>query len=112
MSARIHASQLLINDRNNTFDFVYGTTVYTITLTNGNYSGKTLAAELQTKVAQARGNPADQITFVYDSDKNEITASSANAVPSDEIGFNFYGGTNGFHQSVAVDGYTTPHDIL
>ena len=112
VSARIHASQLLINDRNNTFDFVHGTTVYTITLTNGNYSGKTLAAELQSKVAQARGSPPDQISFVYDSDKNEIAISSINASPPAEIGFNFYDGTNGYHQSAAVDGYTTPHDIL
>jgi len=46
-SARIHASQLLINDRNNTFTVTNttDTTVATVTLDNGNYKGTTLATE-------------------------------------------------------------------
>ena len=45
ISARIHASQLLINERNNTFS-ISGTTV---SLANNNYNGNTLAAELVNK---------------------------------------------------------------
>tara|TARA_B100000768_G_scaffold26786_1_gene24913 strand:+ start:8139 stop:9068 length:930 start_codon:yes stop_codon:yes gene_type:complete len=97
VSARIHASQLLVNDNNNTFSINNTNTI--ITLDNGNYSGRTLATELDTKLTG--------ITVAYDKDKNDITFTG-----SSEFTFNFYGGTNGYNSSVAVDGKTTPHDIL
>ena len=119
VSARIHASQFLINDRNKTFDFVvHGSpdTVATVTLTPGNYSGKTLAAELQTKVNAALGGTyvSSPIDFTYDKDKNEIAiASLSSAAPAgSEFSFKFYDGVNGYHSSVATAGYTTPHDIF
>jgi hypothetical protein len=119
VSARIHASQFLINDRNKTFDFVvHGTpdTLVTVTLSTGNYSGRTLAAELQTKVNNALGGAyiSSPITFTYDKDKNEIaiTSLSSAAPAGSEFSFKFYDGVNGYHSSVATDGYTTPHDIF
>lgn len=94
VSARIHASQLLINDRNNTFSI--NTT--TVTLDNGNYSGKTLSTELDTKLPGG-------ITSSYDKDANDITFTG-----SAPFTFEFYGGDNGF--ATGSDGFTTPHDIL
>ena len=104
-SARIHASQLLINDRNNTFTVTTYTTIAnkTITLANGNYKGTTLAAELQTKLTAAVG---ETVTTTYNSDNNTLTFDAA----SDDLRFDFYGGTNGYANS--TPGYTTPHDIL
>ena len=95
VSARIHASQLLINDRNNTFSI--NTT--TVTLGNGNYSGKTLSTELDTKLSPSG------ITSSYDKDANDITFTG-----SAPFTFEFYGGDNGF--ATGSDGFTTPHDIL
>ena len=123
VSARIHASQFLINDRNKTFDFVLHTTptetLVTVTLTPGNYSGKTLVAELQTRVNLALeavvGNNvynADPIVFTYNKDKNEIAVTAGANAGSSDFSFKFYDGTNGYHSSVATEGYTTPHDIL
>ena len=119
VSARIHASQFLINDRNKTFDFVVESAVHhtvTVTLTPGNYSGKSLATELQTKVNAALGGAyvSSPIEFSYDKDKNEliITSLSSAAPAGSEFSFKFYDGTNGYHSSVATEGYTTPHDIL
>lgn len=94
VSARIHASQLLINDRNNTFSI--NTT--TVTLDNGNYSGRTLSTELDTKLPGG-------ITSSYDKDANDITFTG-----SAPFTFEFYGGDNGF--ATGSDGFTTPHDIL
>ena len=99
VSARIHASQLLVNDNNNTFSINNTTPATIVTLDNGNYSGRTLATELDSKLSG--------ITVAYDKDKNDITFTG-----SSQFTFNFYGGTNGYHSSVAVDGKTTPHDIL
>jgi len=94
ISARIHSSQLLINDRNNTFS-VNGTTV---TLDNNNYNGKTLAREIVDKV--------EPITeAVYDSNVNTITMTG-----SSPFTFEFFTGANGFASN--THGYTTPHDIL
>ena len=100
VSARIHASQLLINDNNNTFS-VNGTT---ISLPNENYSGNELATELLSKF-QAGSVPISSVT--YDKSKNDLTFGGTNAFT-----FEFYGGENGYHTDVAVDGKTTPHDIL
>lgn len=96
VSARIHASQLLINDRNNTFSLSQST----IVLDNNNYNGKTLATEIVTKCSNIT-------SATYNSDTNSITMSGPNPFT-----FNFYGGTRGYHQSVAVNEFTTPHDIL
>lgn len=93
ISARIHASQLLINERNNTFS-VSGTTV---SLSNNNYDGKSLAAEL---VAQS----SNITSAVYDSNINSITLTGD--LP---FSFDFYGGINGYTKTGE---YTTPHDIL
>ena len=100
VSARIHASQLLINDRNNTFSINSGTpnTTTTVTLDNGNYSGRTLSTELDTKLPGS-------ITSSYDKDANDITFTD-----SAPFTFEFYGGDNGF--ATGSDGFTTPHDIL
>lgn len=93
ISARIHASQLLINERNNTFS-ISGTTV---SLANNNYDGKSLAAEL---VAQS----SNITSAVYDSNINSITFTG-----DDPFTFDFYGGINGYNVHSVV---TTPHDIL
>ena len=96
VSARIHASQLLINDRNNTFSLSQSTIVFD----NNNYNGKTLATEIVTKCSNIT-------SATYNSDTNSITMSGPNPFT-----FNFYGGTRGYHPSVAVNEFTTPHDIL
>lgn len=96
VSARIHASQLLVNDRNNTFSLSQST----IVLDNNNYNGKTLATEIVTKCSNIT-------SATYNSDTNSITMSGPNPFT-----FNFYGGTRGYHPSVAVNEFTTPHDIL
>jgi len=96
ISARIHASQLLINERNNTFS-VSGTTV---SLSNNNYDGKSLAAEL---VAQS----SNITSAVYDSNINSITLTG-----DYPFSFDFYGGINGYNVHSTSSGYTTPHDIL
>ena len=75
----------------------------TVTLANGNYKGTTLAAELQTKLTAAVG---ETVTTTYNSDNNTLTFDAA----SDDLRFDFYGGTNGYANS--TPGYTTPHDIL
>jgi hypothetical protein len=93
ISARIHASQLLINERNNTFS-VSGTTV---SLSNNNYDGKSLAAEL---VAQS----SNITSAIYDSNINSITLTG-----DYPFSFDFYGGINGYTKNGE---YTTPHDIL
>jgi hypothetical protein len=98
VSARIHASQLLINDRNNTFS-VNGITV---TLPNENYSGKELAEELTTQF-QATSAPISTVT--YDKSKNDIIFGG-----TAPFTFEFYGGVNGFANT--SEGLTTPHDIL
>ena len=96
ISARIHASQLLINERNNTFS-VSGTTV---SLTNNNYDGETLATELV--------NQSSNITTaVYDSNINTITFTG-----DYPFSFDFYGGINGYNVHSTSNEYTTPHDIL
>lgn len=94
ISARIHASQLLINERNNTFS-ISGTTV---SLANNNYTGKTLALELVDKCSNIT-------SAVYDSNINSITMSG-----DYPFTFEFYSGVNGFASN--THGYTTPHDIL
>ena len=105
--------------RRKTFDFVVESAAHhtvTVTLTPGNYSGKSLATELQTKVNAALGGAyvSSPIEFSYDKDKNEliITSLSSAAPAGSEFSFKFYDGTNGYHSSVATEGYTTPHDIL
>jgi hypothetical protein len=94
ISARIHSSQLLINERNNTFA-INGTS---ISLTNNNYNGTTLAAEI---LAES----ADINSAVYDSVINSITFGG-----SAPFTFEFYGGVNGY--ATNSQGLTTPHDIL
>ena len=94
ISARIHSSQLLINERNNTFS-ISGTTV---SLDNNNYNGRTLAAELADKSSNIS-------TAVYDSNINSITLTGEHPFT-----FDFYDGINGYASNTA--GYTTPHDIL
>lgn len=94
ISARIHASQLLINERNNTFS-ISGSTV---SLSNNNYDGEALAAEMVTQSSIIT-------SAVYNSDINSITFTG-----SQPFTFDFYGGVNGY--KTGDDGYTTPHDIL
>lgn len=96
ISARIHASQLLINERNNTFS-VNETTV---SLANNNYDGKSLASEIVSQI------PAIT-SAVYDSNINSLTLTGENPFT-----FDFYDGINGYNVHTEVNGYTTPHDIL
>jgi len=93
ISARIHASQLLINERNNTFS-ISGTTV---SLPNNNYDGKSLAAEMVTQSANIT-------SAVYNSNINSIIFTG-----DYPFSFDFYDGINGY---TGMNGYTTPHDIL
>ena len=94
ISARIHNSQLLIHERNNSFSV--NNTV--ITLDNNNYSGKTLATEIVTKIPVVT-------SALYDATTNSITMNG-----SAPFTFEFYGGHNGYAK--LDNGYTTPHDIL
>ena len=48
-SATIPVSWYLINDLTNTLSYVYNSTPFTITLTNGNYNGSTMITELTNK---------------------------------------------------------------
>lgn len=98
VSARIHASQLLINDNNNTFS-VNNTT---ITLPNENYSGSEIASEL---LSQFQASSLPITSVIYDKSKNDITFGG-----TAPFTFEFYGGVNGFAN--ALEGLTTPHDIL
>lgn len=94
ISARIHASQLLINDRNNSFT-VNGENV---TLKNDNYDGKSLATELTEKI-----DIIESATYLSNINSIILTGKGS-------FTFEFYDGLNGYKTS--VDGYTTPHDIL
>jgi hypothetical protein len=97
---------LLINDNNNTFS-VNGKT---ISLPNENYSGNEIATELLSKFQAANINPVGSVpisSVTYDKSKNDLTFGGSSAFT-----FEFYGGENGYHTDVAVDGKTTPHDIL
>ena len=93
ISARIHASQLLINDNNNTFTI--GNEI--VTLDNNNYDGKGLANEVSSKYSNIS-------SAVYNSNNNTITFTGNNP-----FSFKFYTGENGFNSNVDK---TTPHDIL
>ncbi len=101
VSGRIHASQLLVNDNNNTFSITSDGLTSNITLENGNYSGKTLAIELASKLNQVI------TTAVYDKEKNDITLTG-----SSDFTFNFYDGVNGFSSVSNGVNKTTPHDIM
>jgi hypothetical protein len=100
VSGRIHASQLLVNDNNNTFSISSDGSTSNVTLENGNYSGKTLAIELAEKLNHVI------TSAVYDKEKNDIILTSEN-----EFTFNFYDGTNGY-RSNSILNKTTPHDIM
>ena len=94
ISARIHASQLLINERNNTFTVSSNT----ISLRNDNYDGDSLAVELKNKIPQVTD-------ATYLSNINSIVLTG-----NESFTFQFYDGYNGYNKT--VDGYTTPHDVL
>tara|TARA_Y100000401_G_C8312117_1_gene220365 strand:- start:317 stop:1240 length:924 start_codon:yes stop_codon:yes gene_type:complete len=95
ISARIHNSQFLINERNNTFT-INSTTV---SIPNGNYNGRDLASN----VVQESGGILTSSSF--DKDTNAITFNGGS-----NFTFKFYTGTNGYN--TYVSGKTTPHDIL
>ena len=95
ISARIHASQLLVNERNNTFS-LSGTSV---SLANNNYNGESLAEEIKNK------SNGVITTAEYDSDINSITFTGAAPFT-----FDFYTGENGFNTNRTA--YSTPHDIF
>jgi len=99
ISARIHNSQYLINDRNNTFTINSSSTNYDITIPNGNYDGKDLASN----VVVNSNNILSGST--YDKDTNAITFEGPN-----QFSFDFYNGKNGYKSTVS--GKTTPHDVL
>tara|TARA_Y100000389_G_scaffold144606_2_gene142987 strand:+ start:1831 stop:2790 length:960 start_codon:yes stop_codon:yes gene_type:complete len=100
ISARIHNSQYLINERNNTFTLNSGGSDYEITIPNGNYNGLDLASN----VVVNSSNKIQSSTF--DKDTNAITFTANNPFT-----FKFYTGTNGYSNTL-VTGKTTPHDIL
>tara|TARA_B100000287_G_C20576558_1_gene758686 strand:+ start:75 stop:998 length:924 start_codon:yes stop_codon:yes gene_type:complete len=95
ISARIHNSQFLINERNNTFT-INSTTV---SIPNGNYNGRDLASN----VVQESGGILTSSSF--DKDTNAITFNGGS-----NFTFKFYTGINGYN--TYVSGKTTPHDIL
>ena len=95
ISARIHNSQFLINERNNTFT-INSTTV---SIPNGNYNGKDLASN----VVQESSGILTSSSF--DKDTNAITFNGGS-----NFTFKFYTGINGYN--TYVSGKTTPHDIL
>ena len=99
ISARIHNSQLLINDHNNTFTINNMSNNYDITIPNGNYDGEDLASNV---VINSGGRLSGSS---YDKDTNSITFEGAT-----QFSFDFYNGTNGYKSG--VNGKTTPHDIL
>jgi hypothetical protein len=100
ISARIHNSQYLINERNNTFTLNSGGSDYEITIPNGNYNGLDLASNVV-------ANSSSKIqSSTFDKDTNAITFTANNPFT-----FKFYTGTNGYSNTL-VTGKTTPHDIL
>ena len=100
ISARIHNSQYLINERNNTFTLNSGGSDYEITIPNGNYNGVDLASNVV-------ANSSSKIqSSVFDKDTNAITFTANNPFT-----LKFYTGTNGYSNTL-VTGKTTPHDIL
>jgi len=104
VSARVHNSQLLIHDRNNTFTFNDSTSDYEVVLPNGNYDGDELAQTLETSINTAVGGSNFITSNAYDSSLNTITLGATNAFT-----FKFYDGTNGY---TSTGEYTTPHDVL
>lgn len=97
VSSRIHNSQLLIHDRNNTFTINTSSSSETITLPNRNYDGIDLASNINiasTIITSAK----------YHSNTNTIDFTSGT-----DFTFAFYGGINGY---VSSNVYTTPHDVL
>ena len=100
ISARIHNSQYLINERNNTFTLNSGGSDYEITIPNGNYNGVDLASNVVVKSSSKIQSSA------FDKDTNAITFTANNPFT-----LKFYTGTNGYSNTL-VTGKTTPHDIL
>ena len=98
ISARIHNSQLLIHDRNNTFTMNTATYSETITLPNGNYDG----AELASNLVQ-HSDIIDSATYLTTT--NDINISNL----TNDFTFAFYGGENGYMSNASN---TTPHDVL
>ena len=98
ISARIHNSQLLIHDRNNTFTMNTATYSETITLPNGNYDG----AELASNLVQ-HSDIIDSATYLTTT--NDINISNL----TNDFTFAFYGGENGYISNASK---TTPHDVL
>ncbi len=99
ISARIHNSQLLIHDRNNTFTMNTATYSETVTLPNGNYEG----AELASNLVQ-HSDIVDTATYL--STTNDIEISNL----TNDFTIAFYGGENGYTSDTTQ--YTTPHDVL
>ena len=98
ISARIHNSQLLIHDRNNTFTMNTATYSETITLPNGNYDGTELASNLV-----QHSHIIDSATYLTTT--NDINISNL----TNDFTFAFYGGENGYMSNTSN---TTPHDVL
>ena len=98
VSARIHNSQLLIHDRNNTFTVNTSSSSETVVIPNGNYDGTDLASNvlLSSSIID---------TATYNTTTNDITFSNL----TNDFTFAFYGGENGYTSSTL---YTTPHDAL
>ena len=99
ISARIPTFQYMINAGNKQFDVDNRT----IVLTEGNYTGTTLASMLQTSLAPPNSN-VDVV--YYTSNTNSLTFSNTN---SDSFSMKFYSGSNGY-TSKSV--YGTPATVL
>ena len=97
VSARIHNSQLLIHERNNTFTINTSSTSEIVSIPTGNYDGTDLASNVLQSSTIITG-------ATYASTTNDITFTAAS-----DFTFAFYGGENGYTSSAM---YTTPHDIL
>jgi len=99
ISARIPTFQYMINVGNKQFDVDNRT----IVLTEGNYTGTTLASMLQTSLAPPKSN-IDSVTFT--SATNALTFSNTS---SENFSMQFYSGSNGY-TSKSV--YGTPATVM
>lgn len=96
-SARIPASQLLINESNQHFDYVQNGNEYTSTIPIGNYDGPALASLLNATFAMQ-----------WNATRNSFGMGSP---PGGSVIFKFKTGAGGY-DDVNNSRYTTPHQIL
>lgn len=78
-SAQLFTSDYVINSNNNSFSITKSSTIYTCTLTRGNWSAASYATQLQTdlnNVANWTSNPSLTFTVTYSASTNKYTISA------------------------------------